>query len=117
MLIDYLLSPVGAPPKTVTYTLASLLMLCMGDSRNAAVVARAGAVPGLVSIARESSHRAANRELAAAMLAVMCRSQSAQVDVVASGGIPALTRYVCSLSPVSSHGIMMVVMLWAQKAL
>jgi hypothetical protein len=76
----------------VTYTLASLLMLCMADSRNAAVVARAGAIPALVSIARESSNKAANRELSAALLAVMSRSQAAQVDVVASGGIPALTR-------------------------
>lgn len=84
--------PAGVAPKTVTYTLASLLMLCMGDTRNAAVVARAGAIPALVSIAREGSHRAANRELSAALLAVMCRSQAAQVDVVASGGIPALTR-------------------------
>lgn len=82
----------GTAPKTVTYTLASLLMLCMGDTRNAAVVARAGAIPALVSIAREGSSRAANRELASALLAVMCRSQAAQVDVVASGGIPALTR-------------------------
>jgi hypothetical protein len=74
--------------------MASLLMLCMGDTRNAAVVARVGAIPALVSIAREGNHRSANRELAAALLAVMCRSQAAQVDVVASGGIPALTRYV-----------------------
>jgi len=64
----------------------------MGDSRNAAVVARAGAIPALVSMAREGSYGASNRELAAALLAVMCRSQAAQVDVVASGGIPALTR-------------------------
>lgn len=82
----------GTAPKTVTYTLASLLMLCMGDTRNAAVVARAGAIPALVSIAREGNSRPANRELASALLAVMCRSQAAQVDVVASGGIPALTR-------------------------
>lgn len=84
----------GTAPKTVTYTMASLLMLCMGDSRNAAVVARAGAIPALVSVAREATNRPANRELASALLAVMCRSQAAQVDVVASGGIPALTRCV-----------------------
>lgn len=89
------LKTAGTAPKTATYTLASLLMLCMGDNRNAAVVARAGAIPALVSIAREGSSRAANRELASALLAVMCRSQAAQVDVVASGGIPALTRCVC----------------------
>jgi hypothetical protein len=93
-------STAGTAPKTVTYTLASLLMLCMGDTRNAAVVARAGAIPALVSIAREGSSRAANRELASALLAVMCRSQAAQVDVVASGGIPALTRcvFLCGIS-------------------
>lgn len=81
-------------PKTLTYALASLLMLSMGDTRNSAVVARAGAIPALVSIAREASQRPPNRELAAALLAVMCRSQAAQVEVVAAGGIPALTRWV-----------------------
>ena len=68
-------------------------MLCMGDSRNAAVVARAGAI--YVSVAREGTSRPANRELAWRLLAVMCRRPAAaQVDVVASGGIPALTRCV-----------------------
>jgi hypothetical protein len=51
-----------------------------------------GAVPLLVLIARESSHRPVNRELSAALLAVLCRSQDVQVDVVAAGGIPALAR-------------------------
>jgi hypothetical protein len=79
-------------PKTVTYSLASLLMLAMGDTRNAAVVARAGAIPALVSVARKAANKASNRELAAALLAVLCRSPAVQVEVVAAGGIPALTR-------------------------
>lgn len=54
-----------------------------------------GAVPLLVCIVREGSHhRPTNRELAAALLAVLCRSQDVQVDVVASGGIPTLARWV-----------------------
>ncbi|WIA20255.1 hypothetical protein OEZ85_006090 [Tetradesmus obliquus] len=80
------------PGKTLTYALASLLMLAIAEPRHAAVVARTGAVPLLVLISREGSHRPVNRELAAALLAVLCRSQDVQVDVVAAGGIPALAR-------------------------
>jgi hypothetical protein len=58
----------------------------------AVLICCAGAVPLLVLVARESSHRPVNRELTAALLAVLCRSEDVQVDVVAAGGIPALTR-------------------------
>ncbi|KAF6258187.1 armadillo-type protein [Scenedesmus sp. NREL 46B-D3] len=80
------------PGKTMTYALASLLMLAIAEPRHAAVVARTGAVPLLVLVAREGSNRPVNRELSAALLAVLCRSQDVQVDVVAAGGIPALAR-------------------------
>eukprot|EP00775_Hariotina_reticulata_P006802 gene6802-7018_t len=51
-----------------------------------------GAIPALVSLVREAKHRSSNRELAAALLAAMCRNQTVQVEVVAAGGIPALQR-------------------------
>lgn len=69
------------------------MRLAASDAYNVAgAAAAAGAVPLLVLISREGSHRPVNRELAAALLAVLCRSQDVQVDVVAAGGIPALAR-------------------------
>jgi hypothetical protein len=66
-------------------------MLAMWEPRHAAVVARAGCVPPLVTIARDSAH-GGNREFAAALLASLSRSRDIQVEVVAAGGIPALIR-------------------------
>jgi hypothetical protein len=68
-------------------------MLAMWEPRHAAVVARAGCVPPLVAIVRDSGH-AGNREFAAALLASLSRSRDIQVEVAAAGGIPALVRCV-----------------------
>jgi len=73
-------------------------MLAMWEPRHAAVVARAGCVPPLVAVVRESAH-AGNREFAAALLASLSRSRDIQVEIVSAGGIPALIRLLDEGSP------------------
>jgi hypothetical protein len=89
LLLLLLLS--GVPNKTLTYTQAALLMLATAEQRHAAVVARTGAVPLLVELAREALPPT-TRELSAALLSVLSRCQDVQPDIVAAGGVQALSK-------------------------
>jgi hypothetical protein len=81
-----------AASKTQTYALAALLLLAMHETRHAAVVARAGAAPALAVLARDPRSGPVAREFSGALLATLARSPDVQIDLVASGAIPACVR-------------------------
>ncbi|KAF5834660.1 armadillo-type protein [Dunaliella salina] len=79
----------GHSPKAQTYALATLLLLAMHETRHADVICRTGAIPNLVRLVKEGGSPSV-QEYAAAVLACMAHTVDVQVDIITSGGIPAL---------------------------
>lgn len=78
--------------KTKVYVLCSLYLFAQHDTRHAAVVSRAGAVPPLVSLLRLGGESGSVRPWAAAVLSLLARHPDMQVEIVSSGAVPPLIR-------------------------